>query len=100
MTEEVKFLNDGHFDFLKDEFNLEKEKILSMNNDDLEELYEKVCDIESDEAFEACENDSPISQRGKTAADIVTILGDYYRKQVADEEDEAFYADLADDEEE
>ena len=85
MTEEVKKLNSKQFDLIKNEFGLDREEVLSLDMSDLEDLYDKICDIEVEEAEK---NVYPLNERGEIAADIVTILGDYYRKQVEDFEDD------------
>lgn len=81
MKEVVEELTNQQFDFIEKEFGLTKENLLSMTENEIGELYDKVCDIELTELGENAEN---VSERCSIAADIVTLLGN----TIDDEEDE------------
>ncbi|MBE6898455.1 MAG: ADP-ribosylglycohydrolase [Ruminococcaceae bacterium] len=44
-----------------------------MNDDELDDVYDRICDIEVDETYEA--GDDELSERGQIAEDIVTLWG-------------------------
>ena len=73
MVEAFKSLSDEQYKFIEDEFGINKDSIFNMTEEEMEELYYKLCDIESHEACIA-DNDGPLSDRGETAADIVTTF--------------------------
>ena len=79
MTESTPFkevrkeLSDEQIDFICKEVGVEKEKFLSMTEDELDGVYDKLCDIEIDEIMEC--RDSELSERGTMASDLVTLFG-------------------------
>ena len=87
MEEAIKTLDDGQFEFIKKEFGVEKDAVLSMSESEIDDLYEKICDIEVHEAVAA--GNDPVSERGEIAASIVTILGAIYAEEFRDEEDDS-----------
>ena len=42
-----------------------------MNDDELDDVYDRICDIEVDETYEA--GDDELSERGQIVEDIVTL---------------------------
>jgi hypothetical protein len=77
-------LSKKQLDFIFDEFKIDKDFLESMSEDELNNLYDDVCDIEVDETLKA--DDSELSERGKTAVEIVTIMGEAIAKQYEDAE--------------
>ena len=66
-------LSAEQLDFICKELGVEKEKFLSMTEDELDGIYDKLCDIEIDE-FVKCK-DTDLSERGTMASDLVTMFG-------------------------
>jgi len=81
--------NNKHLAFLKNEFDLDEESIGAKNDDELDDVYNLICDIEIDETCKAGNND--LSERGETAVEIVNIMADalgYVQDDDYDDEDE------------
>ena len=71
----MKFnFTDAHYMFLEDEFNVKMESLLGMSEDELDNIYNDVCEIEIDETMKNINTD--LSERGKLAAEIVNIMAD------------------------
>ena len=64
---------DRHYELIKKEFGVEKAALEEMNEDELDDLYNDVCDIEIAEAPSGAEK---ISERGETAVEIVDIMAE------------------------
>jgi hypothetical protein len=66
--------SDAQFAFLNKEFGLNKEKVIQMDSEALDDLYEKICEIEIAETINA--DDDPLSGRGKMAVELVNALAE------------------------
>lgn len=71
IRDEAHNLTNRLYDFIFKEFGISETEFTSMDADELDEYYEKFCDIEVAEC-------GVNEERCETAADIVTILGDVY----------------------
>lgn len=85
-------LSQTQLDFIEQEFGYTKEAIASMSDDEIDELYDQIADIEVDETVDADREGRDLTERGKTAEGIVTAIGnELYRpdgEPDMDEEDE------------
>jgi hypothetical protein len=71
----MKFNFTGaHYELLAKELGIDKATLDEMTEKEFESLYEKVCEIEIAETFDA--DDEPLSQRGETAVEIVNIMAE------------------------
>lgn len=61
-------------EFLKSEFGYTEDQINNLSEDELSDLTDKCFDIEVDEVVATDDGDGDVSERGETAADIVTKL--------------------------
>ena len=68
-------LNQIQFDFIEQEFGYTKEAIAAMSDDEIDELYDQIADIEVDETVDADRDGRDLTERGKTAEGIVTVIG-------------------------
>ena len=68
-------LNLIQFDFIEQEFGYTKEAIAAMSDDEIDELYDQIADIEVDETVDADRDGRDLTERGKTAEGIVTVIG-------------------------
>ncbi len=85
----LELLTDEQFDFIKDELGFDKEQIASMSEDEIDQMYDKITDIEVDEVCKVGGDEDELSIRGNIASDIVTAIGnELYRPD--DEEDFEF----------
>ena len=66
--------SDAQFAFFNKEFGLDKEKVIQMGDEALDDLYGKICEIEITETINA--DDDPLSERGKTAVELVNVLAE------------------------
>ena len=66
-------LSDTQLQFICKELNIAEEDLRSMSDDELDDVYDKICDIEVDETYEA--GDDELSERGQLAEGIVTLWG-------------------------
>jgi hypothetical protein len=67
-----------HRDYLKSEFGVED--VDSLNDEDFDSLYEKLCDIEVYEVCAASNESREVSDFGEMVSDIVTYMGNQYEK--------------------
>lgn len=65
-------INQEQLDFLKSEFGITLDDLNAMDDDALEDLYEKCADIEIEEVEKA--PDGPETDRLRLAASIVDLL--------------------------
>lgn len=72
ICDEAYNLTDNMYEFIYNEFGISRDVFVTLPEDELDEYYEKLCDIE----FLASVNND--MERCEKAADIVTILGDVY----------------------
>ena len=85
-------LSQTQLGFIEQEFGYTREAIASMSDDEIDELYDQIADIEVDETVDADGEGRDLTERGKTAEGIVTAIGnELYRpdgKPDMDEDDE------------
>lgn len=79
----VSILSDVQFDFIEAEFGFNKALIKKMDDDAIDDMYDRVCDIEVEETLSA--GDKELSERGKIAAGIVTLIGDKLYSDIEDD---------------
>ena len=68
-------LSQTQLDFIEQEFGYTKEAIAAMSDDEIGELYDQIADIEVDETVDADRDGRDLTERGKTAEGIVTVIG-------------------------
>lgn len=68
-------LSQTQLDFIEQEFGYTKEAIAAMSEDEIDELYDQIADIEVDETVDADRDGRDLTERGKTAEGIVTVIG-------------------------
>ena len=68
-------LSQTQLDFIEQEFGYTKEAIAAMSDDEIDELYYQIADIEVDETVDADRGGRDLTERGKTAEGIVTVIG-------------------------
>lgn len=78
-------LSKEQLDFIQSEFGHDVDALGVLEDDDIDSLYDKLCDIEVEETMAA--GDGELSDRGKMAADIVTVIGNELYSQ-GDDPDE------------
>ena len=82
VVDTIKTLDEEHLNFICEVWNKDKDFVLSRtNDDDYDELYDILCDIEVEETEKADDNDTDLSKRGKLAENLVTIIGNVYRDE-------------------
>ena len=67
-------LSQTQLDFIEQEFGYTREVIASMSDDEVDELYDQIADIEVDETVDADRDGRDLTERGKTAEGIVTVI--------------------------
>jgi len=85
MREAFGELNRDAIEFLYKEFSLEEKEFLAMTEDDLDNLYDKLCDIES---AETPGDNTPLTERLKMVESIITIVGNYFTEKLGYDDDE------------
>lgn len=68
-------LSQTQLDFIEQEFGYTKKAIAAMSDDEIDELYDQIADIEVDETVDADRDGRDLTERGKTAEGIVTVIG-------------------------
>ena len=63
--------------FLEEEFGIESDNLSDLNYDCIKDIREKCFNIEVEEAAKSDDNGSDISERGKTAAQLVDATLSY-----------------------
>ena len=66
-------LSKEQLDFIQSEFGHDPDALGVLEDDDIDSLYDKLCDIEVEETMAA--GDGELSDRGKMAESIVTVIG-------------------------
>ncbi len=79
MREPLSSLSNKQLRFIKDEFGYSDEQLEQMDEEAIDALYDRVCDIEVETTIEAGEG--KLSKRGKMSESIVTFIGNYYHKR-------------------
>lgn len=76
----LKGLSKKQLEFMSIECGVSVEKIKKADENQVLSLYDVVCDIEIDETVKADDSESDeLSERGKMAENIVTIIGNNIR---------------------
>ncbi len=75
VSEFIKALKEDQIQFICEEFSVSEDSLSNMTREQIGDLYEKLCEIEIEEAIKADNNGEEISPRGEMAADIVTAWG-------------------------
>ncbi len=76
MIDTVKELTEQHLKFIEEEFGIDSDSLTTFDKDRLyEKIYDPCCAIEEVETVATLDDDSELSERGKNASEIVTILG-------------------------
>lgn len=88
----VRLLSDVQLKFIRDEFGVSEDDLLQKTEDELDELYDRLCEIEIDETM-SCD-DGKLSERGDTASSIVTVLGNEIAKSQGDWDEEGYEKEL------
>ena len=71
----LSILNQEQFDFIEKEFGYTREFIGSMSDDEIDAMYDQIADIEIDETVDADRENRDLTQRGKLAEGIITVMG-------------------------
>ncbi len=66
-------LSKEQLDFIQSEFGHDPDALGVLEDDDIDRLYDRLCDIEVEETMAA--GDGELSDRGKMAESIVTVIG-------------------------
>lgn len=69
----LKILSQTQLNFIEEEVGFSKAQIKTMDDDAVAEMYDKLCDIEVEETVSA--GDGELSERGKLAEGLVTVIG-------------------------
>ena len=78
-------LSKEQLDFIQTEFGHDPDALGALEDDDIDSLYDRLCDIEVEETMAA--GDGELSERGKMAESIVSIIGnELYRPDEEPEE--------------
>lgn len=85
MREAFDELDKDAITFLCKEFFLDEKEFLAMTEDDLDDLYDKLCDIES---AETPGDNAPLPERLKMVESIITIVGNYFSEKLGYDDDE------------
>lgn len=81
--------------FICNERSLSKEQLFSMTEEELDDVYEAMCEIEITETPESGE----LSDRCKLASDIVTVMGNALAEAMDWLDEDGDFGDLDDEEE-
>lgn len=71
----LKILSQEQLEFIKAELGFDAAAIKEMDDDAIDEMYDKICDIEIDETMAAEGRNGEYSDRERMAEGIVTIIG-------------------------
>ena len=85
MNDLLQGLTNKQIKFIVAECNINADDIESLDEDSINRIYECICDIEVEETINAGDNE--LSERGKTAEKIVTMVGNKI-KEINDYPDE------------
>lgn len=66
-------LSKEQLDFIQTEFGHDPDALGVLEDDDIDNLYDRLCDIEVEETMAA--GDGELSERGKMAESIVSVIG-------------------------
>lgn len=68
-------LSDVQFRFILSEFGIDEVAFRALSDDDLDNLYDEIGFIEVEETMAADEQERELTDRGKVAVSIVTLIG-------------------------
>lgn len=77
MKQVISNLSEEQNRFIQTEFNISEEELKNMTDDEIyERIYDPCCVVEEVETVATIDDDSELSDRGRIASDIVTLLGE------------------------
>ena len=79
MKDAFSKLSKVQFEFLHNEFGITEDGIKSKSEEELDELYDKLCEIEVDETLL---DESKMNERCEIVSSIVTVVGNYFAKKL------------------
>ena len=85
LTEALKDLNEEQIRFICSELKMSRDELFAKNEDELNDIYDSICDIEVEETCAAGDND--LNERGEMAVSIVDVLGDAIRISLGEDAD-------------
>ena len=88
----LKDLTETQIEFLCKTFGIEKDALLSADEEYLDEIYDELCDMEVEESVNA--GDKELSEDGKIVSDIVTTFGNAIAESEGYLDEEDFEKDL------
>lgn len=69
-------LSEVQYNFLADEFGIDEQTFQTLSDDALDDLYDEIGFIEAEETMNADKENRDLTERGKIAVGIVTLIGD------------------------
>lgn len=75
----VGLLDENQLSFIQNEFGYDPDALSVLSDEDFEKLYDRLGDIEVEETMAA--GDGDLSDRGKIAESIVTVIGNELYRQ-------------------
>ena len=90
-------LSKEQISFICDEFAITEDDIKAKSEDELNDLYESLCDIECEETPS---DGGELTERGEMSASIVTVVGNYFSKEYGYDDDEEFEKFLSEEDDE
>lgn len=78
----ISILSEEQLDFISSELGCDMDALSKMDDDAVDDLYDRICDIEVEETVAA--DDNELSDRGKMAVGIVTVIGNELYSQEDD----------------
>ena len=71
----MDILSAEQLQFIKDELGFNADAIRAMDDSAIDDMYDKICDIEVAETVASESGDGAYSDREQTAEEIVTLIG-------------------------
>lgn len=68
-------LSDVQYNFLANEFGIDKQAFRVLDDDALDDLYDEIGFIEAEETMNADKENRDLTERGKISEGIVTLIG-------------------------
>ncbi len=85
----LDILSQTQLDFIEQELGYAVEDIEAMSDDEIDQMYDRIADIEVDETADADREGRDLTDRGKLAESVVTVVGnELYRPNDEAELDE------------
>ncbi len=85
LTEALKNLDEEQVDFICSELKMSRDELFEKSEDELDDIYDAICDIEVEETCAAGDDD--LNERGEMAVSIVDVLGDAIRISLGEDAD-------------